>query len=176
MNFPEDIVVTGDELTLREWTDDDRSAMVELFDEPSIDVWTPLEAPFDDAAARRYLARAKAGRDRGIQLQLAITTDGRTPLGEVLLFDGGEAGVAELAYAVGIRHRGQRLGARAVALTMEFATQNCGIAEFHLTISPANGASQAVAHANGFVLTDAPLQIRERKGRRLEMAVWRTPA
>ncbi|HEY2791341.1 MAG TPA: GNAT family N-acetyltransferase [Micromonosporaceae bacterium] len=167
-------MITGDGLVLREWAESDLATMVELFDEESIDAWTPLEAPFDEAAARRYLERAAAGRAAGLCVQLAITTDGRTPLGEVLLFDGDAPHRAELAYAVGIRHRGRRLGARAVGLTMEYARRNLGITEFALTISPANPASQAVARANGFALTDAPTHVRERKGRRLEMAIWST--
>jgi RimJ/RimL family protein N-acetyltransferase len=164
VHLPDEVVITGDGLVLREWAESDLATMVELFDEESIDAWTPLEAPFDEAAARRYLERAAAGRAAGLCVQLAITTDGRTPLGEVLLFDGDAPHRAELAYAVGIRHRGRRLGARAVGLTMEYA----------LTISPANPASQAVARANGFALTDAPTHVRERKGRRLEMAIWST--
>jgi RimJ/RimL family protein N-acetyltransferase len=168
-----EIVLAGDGLVLREWTDADVAAMSALFDEQSVDDWTPLESPFDESAARRYLDRALRLRQRGLGLQLAITTDGLTPLGEVLLFDGSQPGEAELAYAVGVQFRGRRLAARAMALLMDFARQQCEITSFRLTISPANGPSQHTARQAGFRLTGDPLEIRERKGRRLEMATWR---
>jgi len=43
-----------------------------------------------------------------IVIHLAITEDGGTPLGEVLLFPGPTPGSCEVAYAVGARHRGRR--------------------------------------------------------------------
>ena len=92
-----DVLITGDGLTLREWTPADIGVMVELFDEQSIDDWTPLESPFDAAAAGRYLDGAVRMRREGLGIQLAITTDGITPLGEVLLFDGSGPGRAEPA-------------------------------------------------------------------------------
>jgi len=168
-----EVVISADGLVLREWTQADIDSMVTLFDEESIDVWTPLESPFDADAAKRYLDRAHRLRTQGYGIQLAITTGGIAPLGEVLLFDGGAQGVAELAYAVGLAHRGQRLAARAVRLMMEYAAAACGVSGYVLKISPANLASQGVAKAAGFTLTDEPVEVRERKGRRLEMAVWR---
>ncbi len=74
-------------------------AMVELFDDCAVDRWTPLRAPFDETAARAYLDRARGHRAQGRGLQLAITTDGRRPLGEILLFPTGAPGEVELAYA-----------------------------------------------------------------------------
>jgi RimJ/RimL family protein N-acetyltransferase len=169
-----DVVLRAGGIVLREWTAADVAAMVALFDEESIDVWTPLESPFDAAAAQRYLERAFRLRAQGCGIQLAITTDGCAPLGEVLLFDGDAPGTAELAYAVGMAHRGQGLAARAVRMMMEFAADRCGVSGYLLTISPANLPSQAVARAAGFHQTDEPVTIRERKGRRLEMATWRS--
>jgi RimJ/RimL family protein N-acetyltransferase len=170
-----DVVIRGYGIVLREWTTADVGVMVTLFDEESIDVWTPLESPFDAAAAQRYLDRASRTRATGRGIQLAITTDGREPLGEVLLVDSDSPEAAELAYAVGTAHRGHGLAARAVGAVMEFAAERCGISSFLLTISPANLTSQAVARAAGFHRTDEPVKFRERKGRRLEMATWRCP-
>ena len=91
----------------------------------------------------------------------------------MLLFDGDSPDTGELAYAVGIAHRGQGLAARAVRMMMTFAADHCGLSSYLLTISPANLASQAVARAAGFRQSDEPITIRERKGRRLQMATWR---
>ena len=167
------VAISGDGIVLREWTLDDIPAMSELFDEQSIDDWTPLESPFDGDAARRYLDRGFANQAKSLGIQLAITTDGAAPLGEVLLFDTGTPGTAELAYAVGLKFRGSRLGARAVRLLVGFAEQACGITAFQLRISTDNLASQSVARDAGFTLTEEPLVLRERKGRRLQMATWR---
>lgn len=171
--IPDQVVIAGNGLILREWTPADIGVMVELFDEESIDVWTPLESPFDGDAASRYLDRAHRMRDKGLGIQLAITTDGVAPLGEVLLFEAGEPATAELAYAVGLAYRGQALASRAVKLVLDFAASSCGMTAYVLKISPANPASQRVAQAAGFHLIDAPLEPRHRKNRRLEMAVWR---
>jgi Acetyltransferase (GNAT) domain len=111
--FPDHITITGLGLTLREWTDADIPAMAELFDDPDVDRFTPLRAPFDLAAARAYLQTARQTRAEGGRLQLAITTDGHTPQGEILLFrargsdltpdTADTADTAELAYAIGPR-------------------------------------------------------------------------
>jgi RimJ/RimL family protein N-acetyltransferase len=107
---PNPIVVAGQGLVLREWTDDDVPVMSELFDDPEVAYRTPLETPFDEAAALRYLAAARLARAEGRRLHLAITVDGQKPLGEILL--GLRTG--SIGYAVGTAHRGQRLATRAL--------------------------------------------------------------
>jgi RimJ/RimL family protein N-acetyltransferase len=163
--------VVGDGLILREWTEADLTAMCELFDEPSIDHWTPLESPFDLGAARRYLARSIERRLAGSALQLAITEDGATPLGEVLLFDHG-GWIAELGYTVGVRHRGRALAARAVELVLQRATREWGFRRFRLRIEPTNEVSVRVAVRCGFLRTAGPPLSVSSKGRQIEVAVW----
>ena len=175
MRFPGAVRIEGDGLILREWSMDDLSAMVELFDEASIDRWTPLASPFDRTAAEQYVIRAGRVRAAEHGVQFAITTDGRLPLGEILLFDGGRPDEGELAYAVGVAHRGAHLGGRATRLIMGYAQALLGITSFCARISPANPASERVAIEAGLIRTDEPLEIRERKGYRIELAVWRTP-
>jgi hypothetical protein len=75
------IRLVGAGLVLREWGPGDLAAMVELFDNPEVAHWTPLASPFDLAAAEAYLDGALSDNGR---LQLAITTDGGEPMGEVL--------------------------------------------------------------------------------------------
>src|SRR5689334_9078296 len=104
--FPENIRITGHGLLLREWTDQDLLTMVELFDDPAVDQFTPLRSPFDLTAARAYLERAHDQRAADLRIQLAITTDGSRPLGEILAFrTADDARGLELAYAIGPRHR-----------------------------------------------------------------------
>lgn len=81
-------------------------------------------------------------------VQLAITTDGRMPLGEILLFDPGRPEEGKLGYAVGMAHRGAHLGGRAARLVMGYAWAHLGIASFSARISP---ASERVAIDAGLV-------------------------
>lgn len=167
----EPVVVHAEGLVLREWTSEDLPAMVGLFDEEEIDRWTPLTSPFDEAAATAYLERARAGRAGGT-LQLAITEDGAAPLGEVLLFPTGVDDLCELGYAVGAAFRGRQLAARALRAVLPLAVR-AGYRRAQLTIAVDNDASNRVAEAAGFRLTDAPLRRAERKGYVLDLATWR---
>jgi RimJ/RimL family protein N-acetyltransferase len=157
--FPHPLTLAGSGLRLREWTDADVPAMVELFDDAAVARWTPLASPFDEAAARAYLDRARARRAEDLGLQLAVTTDGQTPLGEVLLFTTGPHGRvaggpdAELGYAIGPAHRGQGLASRAVTVMTGFAYET-GARRVILRIDLGNEASEHVARTTGFRLAD----------------------
>jgi RimJ/RimL family protein N-acetyltransferase len=150
-DFPSPIRLSGLGLVLREWSDDDVPVMVELFDEPEIARWTPLPSPFDLVAAQDYLAKAREARAAGRRIQLAITTDGHAAQGEILLSRAEPDGeVVELAYAIGARHRRQRLAVRAVELMTSYAHDVLAMNRVLLRIRPDNTASIAVAHAAGF--------------------------
>ncbi|WP_248965062.1 GNAT family N-acetyltransferase [Sphaerisporangium perillae] len=171
--LPTGLRLSGHGLVLREWTDDDLPVMVELFDDPAVAYWTPLVTPFDLAAARGYLERARRARAAGDRVHLAVTTDGGAAKGEVLL--GGIArddGTASIGYAIGAAHRGQRLAVRAVLVMTEFAYEVMGLPQVFLEIEPDNEPSVRVARAAGFLLSDAPPTIVEDKGRTLSLATW----
>ncbi|MFC8829668.1 GNAT family N-acetyltransferase [Streptomyces sp. NPDC057137] len=160
-------------LQLREWTEADVPALSTLFDEPEMDRWTPLSSPFDEAAARAYLLRAHERRASGQALQLAITTDGHTPLGEVLLFAASEDGTqVELAYGIGAPHRGRGLASRAVRLMLPHAFHDARVHRAVLRIEPDNAPSAAVARRTGFQLTDEPPVVRESEGRSVRLRTW----
>ncbi|MET9552937.1 GNAT family N-acetyltransferase [Streptomyces sp. NPDC006645] len=164
---------TGDGLHLREWTEADIPALSALFDEPEMDRWTPLSSPFDEAAARAYLLRAHERRATGQALQLAITTDGHTPLGEVLLFTAAEDGSqVELAYGIGAPYRRRGLASRAVRLLLPHAFTAPSVHRAVLRIDPTNAASEAVAVKTGFRLTDEPPVVRESDDRSVRLRTW----
>ncbi|WP_405612574.1 GNAT family N-acetyltransferase [Streptomyces sp. NBC_01511] len=163
----------GDGLQLREWTEADVPALSALFDEPEMARWTPLRTPFDEPAAREYVARAHERRATGRALQLAITTDGHTPMGEVLLFAAAEDGSeVELAYGIAAPYRRQGLAARAVRLMLTHAFRDPAARRAVLRIEPANAASEAVARGTGFQLTDEPPVVRESDGRSVRLRTW----
>lgn len=165
---PAPLLLTGHDLVLREWSDEDLAVMSELFDDPDIAHWTPLESPFDLTAARRYLDRARQARRDGERIQLAITTDGRQALGEVLLSP--VTGV--LGYGVGPAHRGQRLATRALRVMTEYAHQELGLPRLTLKIEADNHASTGVARSAGFRLTDAAPETVTDKGRDCHLLTW----
>ncbi|MEV0312610.1 GNAT family N-acetyltransferase [Nonomuraea fuscirosea] len=154
--LPGAVQLTDLGLVLREWDDDDVPAMAELFDEPDVARWTPLSAPFDQAAARTYLDQARRRRAAGTSLQLAVTVDGLRPLGEILLFATGGAGEVELAYAIGAAHRRQGLARRSIQLITGYAYDPLAATRVLLRIAEDNAASAAVARSAGFVLTQEP--------------------
>ncbi|MDI3408010.1 GNAT family N-acetyltransferase [Streptomyces cavernicola] len=172
----EGLAIRGDGLVLREWTEDDLPAMVELFDEPGVAYRTPLASPFDLVAARAYLDRARSTRADGTRIQLAVTEDGATPLGEVLLGSLGAerpAGAVTLGYAIGAAHRGRRLAARATRLLTEYAHTTLGLDRIRLQIEPDNAASVAVARAAGYRRrADVPPTRGSQKGRTYLLEVW----
>ncbi|MEV3927423.1 GNAT family N-acetyltransferase [Actinomadura coerulea] len=93
--------------------------------------------------------------------QLAISTDGRTPQYEILVSHARDhdtdttAHTAELAYAIGSRHRGQRLATCAVQLITELRLHQLHFTTV-LRIAAANPASTAVARADGYHITPEP--------------------
>ncbi|MFI6148677.1 GNAT family N-acetyltransferase [Streptomyces sp. NPDC051109] len=169
-SFPERIEVTGEGLVLRDWTEADLAAMPALFDDPDVAYWTPIVSPFDEAAARARLERDRRMRAEGTVVLLAITVDGRAPLGEVMLRRAPEG--TELGYAVGPAHRGRGLAARAVRLMAAYAFDELGVDQVILELEAENAASVAVAKKAGFSLLDVPLIEGEEKGRPYTLQTW----
>ncbi|ACU73682.1 GCN5-related N-acetyltransferase [Catenulispora acidiphila DSM 44928] len=161
-------VITADGLILREWTEDDVSVMHELFDDSEVAYWTPLESPFDEAAALRYLRSAQLAKRENKRLHLAITVDGRQALGEILL----GLTTHSIGYAVGTAHRGQRLATRALRAVTEYAHSTLDWPEVVLEIEPDNAASVAVARAVGFQRSEAKPETVTDKGRTFDLFRW----
>ena len=171
--FPEQMRLEGDGIQLREWAEDDVAALVELYDDPEIDRWTPIVSPFDTLAARSYLSDARAARAEGRKMQLAITTDGVRARGEVLLFrSDADARDAEIGYGVAAPFRGRGLATRSVRLLATYATRRLRPRRVVLRIEEANTASAGVARASGFELTEDEPVFRPAKGREVVLRTW----
>lgn len=160
--LPYPLTLTGDGIILREWRSDDLDDLVSMLDEPGIARWTLMPSPFDVEAGIAYLKRAYQGRVSGRRIQLAITADGRRPVGEVLLF-GVDSGPreAELGYLVGAHHRRRGLASAALSLLSEYAQSALHLNRLLLRIDPGNRASTAVARHCGYRLTGEPPILQE---------------
>ncbi|MFE7029789.1 GNAT family N-acetyltransferase [Streptomyces sp. NPDC057621] len=173
LDAPAQLRLEGEGVHLREWSEDDLDALIALYDDPEIARWTPVASPFDPTAAQIYLAEAQEARAQGRKVQLAITTDGGLPRGEVLLFPSkADERDAEIAYGVGAAHRGRGLASRAVRLLSAYALGRTGARRVVLCIEEANAASAAVAQRAGFVLTDDEPLLRMSRGREIALRTW----
>lgn len=170
MPFPDQMELRGEGLVLRDWTEADLAAMPDLFDHPDIAYWTPLASPFDEVAARARLDRDRQLRAEGTTILLAITVDGRAPLGEVMLRRAPEG--VEIGYALGPEHRGRGLAVRAVRVMAAYAFEQLGVKQVILELEAENAASVAVATRAGFSLFDIPLIQGEEKGRPYALQTW----
>jgi RimJ/RimL family protein N-acetyltransferase len=157
--------LTGYGLVLREWEDDDLPAMVELFDEPDVAEYTNVPSPFDPVD---YLAMIRRTRAEDNRLHLAITIDGRTPLG--LAYFGPVRG--ELGYITGKAYRGRQLARRATRVLTDFGHGVLGLDRLMLQIMVGNVRSQAVALAVGYRRTDKELVRVQDKGRTKLLETW----
>ena len=152
----------GDRVVLREWEPSDLARLVVMLDEPEIARWTPMPSPFDTEAGTAYLKRAHQGRVGGTRIQLAITTGGGRPVGEITLF-GVDTGrhEAELGYLVALEHRGQGFASAALSLLTAYAVSNLDLSRLLLRIDPRNSGSVAVARRCGYRLTGEPPILQE---------------
>jgi len=157
--------LTGHGLVLREWDDGDLPAMVELFDEPDVAEYTNVPSPFDPVD---YLAMIRRTRAQDNRLHLAVTTDGRVPLG--LAFFGPVRG--ELGYITGRAHRGRQLARRVVRVLTDFGHRVLGLDQLMLQIVVGNVPSQAVALAAGYRRTDRELARIQDKGKTKLVETW----
>lgn len=161
-------------LILRPWRRDDLPAMVEMFDTAEMDRRTPLESPFDLAAAERYLRHAEQAITDATMVQVAITEDGEVPMGDLLTFAHRDGDALELAYGVGAAYRGRSLTVRAVRAILAPAAE-AGFVTAALLIAANNAPSEHVARRTGFRLVDTPLVRKQRKGMVLDLCTWMRP-
>ncbi len=140
----------------------DAAALPALYDDPDVARHTPIESPFDAAAARRYLERAAGQTRAGQALHLAVTLDGGAPLGEVLAFVPRHATRRRPAAGrrphprARLRRRARRTAGRAsrrapCGCSARPSVRDLGVTRLVLRIDAGNVASERVAAACGYV-------------------------
>lgn len=170
---PSPLRIAGLGLVLRQWTEDDLDAMVEAYDDPEVDRWTPIPSPFTREVAAERLVRATVDQAAGQRICLAVTEDGGAAVGEVLIFrDTAWATGGEIGYGLNAKYRGNGYASRAVRLMTEYAYETIGLDRLVLRIDHRNAASNAVARATGYVPDGMPPQMRMMKGREFAWVTW----
>jgi RimJ/RimL family protein N-acetyltransferase len=151
------VVMVGEGLILRHWDNDDAPALVQIFDDPEVALRTPLPSPFGPVDASHYLVASREGR-----LDLAITTNGQRPVGQIML----NLASHMVSYVVAADFRGEGIATRALTLVSRYARDTLKFRVVGLEVEPGNVPSIAVATRCGFSRSDRPFEEVEDKGRR----------
>jgi RimJ/RimL family protein N-acetyltransferase len=146
--------LTDGAVRLRAWSVDDVDALVDAWADDEIQKWTrvPAQRGFDDAL--RWIASEQLRRERGLALDLVISTgDGEDVLGEVGMVPlAGGPSRAELGWWVGRRHRRQGIATRAVGLFATWLRDELEFTDLFAEVDPENPASVWVAESNNLRL------------------------
>jgi RimJ/RimL family protein N-acetyltransferase/ADP-ribose pyrophosphatase YjhB (NUDIX family) len=140
----------GDGFALRPFAPGDAEALVDACQDPAIQRWTRVPAPYGPEDAAAFLGSAAAGWESGERATFAIvSTEGGALLGAVGLLVR-PPGLAELGYWLTASARGKGIATRAVRLAAAWAMEAAALERIELQIAPDNAASIRVAERSGF--------------------------
>ena len=162
-------------VTLREWTDEDRDALVEMANDDTIQQWTRVPSPYTARDAQQWFALTRSTRAAGHQAAFAVTSaDGGELLGSIdLRVNPADPAIGELGYMVGPRARGRGVATRAVELITAWAFQTLGIERMEILVDPRNDPSVRVAEAAGYRREGLLRGYRpSREAGRLDLAIY----
>jgi ribosomal-protein-alanine N-acetyltransferase len=163
-------------VALREWSDGDRDALVDMANDDTIQRWTRVPSPYTPRDAEQWFALTKTTRAAGHQAAFAITTaDGEELLGSIdLRLNPADPAIGELGYMVGPRARRQGVATRAVELITAWAFDALALARVEILVDPRNEPSARVAEAAGYVREGLLRGYRQSRdsNRRLDLALY----
>ena len=143
------------DIQLRPWHPQDAAALAALFDDDLVYRFTPIQPPFDEAAARARIRIAAGAEKRGAVLCRAVVAGG-APVGEVAAYSRGDPDTGEkmasVSYVIGRAYRGCGFARPALELLIASAGEAWECTRFLAEISPDNAPSVRVAESLGFVL------------------------
>jgi RimJ/RimL family protein N-acetyltransferase len=153
--------LTDADLTLRPWRPDDAEAFWRAVQDPLIERYTSLRAPYGLSDARKFVAEtAPAGWASGMSANFAVVDSAS---GELLGSCGLvwiSAGMAELGYWTTSAARGRGVALRASRLVCRYAFEELGIQRIIWQAAIGNHASRLVALRAGFHV-DGTWQFRD---------------
>lgn len=171
--LPEVLRLSGDEVTLRDWHEDDASALRTVCGDPDVCRFTSVPWTFTPAAGRNWVRLQRERRSVGTGLTLAVTRAGeRVPVGSVNLSGFSEDGCATLGYWIVPAARGQGLALAATRLLCAWGFTQLGLVRIELAILPENIASRRVAGRLGAEHEGLRRDSHEAEGRAWDMAIY----
>jgi RimJ/RimL family protein N-acetyltransferase len=162
-------------VALREWSDDDRDALVAIANDEAIRHWTRVPSPYTNQNAEEWFALTRTTRAAGHQAAFAVV-DARDDelLGSIdLRMNPADPAIAELGYMVGPRARRRGVATRAVALITGWAFGTLGVERIEILVDPRNEASVRVAESAGYRKEGLLRGYRSsQRGGRLDLAIY----
>jgi RimJ/RimL family protein N-acetyltransferase len=158
----------GDGVALRPLREDDAPAYVAAFrDDPELGRLIGAETDPDEAVVCRRIGAERAG------FELAITADGSDAFRGLVAVHSIEPdhGRAEVGFWLAPRARGAGLGARAVALVVDWLFDHEGLRRIEMTTTPDNGGALLLARRLGFTREGVLRQRAIERGRPVDI-VW----
>jgi RimJ/RimL family protein N-acetyltransferase len=162
-------------VTLREWRDDDRDALVEMANDEIVQRWTRVPSPYTQADADQWFALTRTTRAAGHQAAFAVVdAGGGELLGSIdLRVNPSDPAIGELGYMVGPRARRRRVATRAVELLTRWAFDDLAMVRMEIFVDPRNAPSVRVAEAAGYTREGLMRSYRpSRNGGRLDLAIY----
>jgi RimJ/RimL family protein N-acetyltransferase len=167
--------LADDEVVLRPPAEADVPALVAACQDPDIQHFTFVPAPYGDEHARSWVAGTAPARADGSALGLVVApaAEPAALLGTIgIVRPDWEHGVAELGYWVAPWARGRGVAARAVGLLAPWTVRELGFARVTLHIDAGNAASRRVAERAGFAYEGTLRSALAVKGRRWTLALY----
>jgi [ribosomal protein S5]-alanine N-acetyltransferase len=142
--------LADERVSLRPWRKTDVGAVIEASRDPYIPKVTSVPAPFTKGAGERWLERQDVRSRSGLGVSLAIADPASDEaVGAVVLMHRG-GGVHGLGYWLLLPARGRGLASSAVALVVDWAVVQPGVAELEALVEPWNERSVRVVSRAGF--------------------------
>ncbi len=162
-------------VSLREWREEDRDALVEMANDASIRQWTRVPSPYTPQDAEQWFALTRTTRAAGHQAAFAMTAaEGGELLGSIdLRVNPADPAIGELGYMVGPRARRRGVATRGVELITAWAFDALGIERMEILVDPRNDPSLRVAESAGYE-REGLLRAyrRSRNTGRLDLAIY----
>lgn len=153
-------VLANDRYLLRAPTAADSAQIVQACQDPDIAGFTQVPDPYTEADALWFIADAADGWERGTKAEFVVLDAAAALVGTCGIVSLNiEQSVGELGYWVAPWARGQGVASDALRVLTQWAHGELGLQRLKLHIEPVNRASQAVAVAAGYRLSDETLEL-----------------
>lgn len=166
--------LTDGVVTLRPWGHDDVPALVAACQDGEIPRWTNVPYPYDERAARDFLASSAGEMQEGRAVHFAVVdpeTDAVRGSIAIMRLDQVDSR-GEVGYWIAATARGQGLATRALELLSAWAFETLALARLELLTQPRNEPSQRVAEHAGYQREGLLRSYREQKGERVDLLMY----